>query len=106
MAADLAALRTYLRDAIGLGSTNEVGLARANAIIDEGLESIADFVDLSHEKGVKTLCNNVRKPSGLIPQPNWVEPDPNPQNLQAPMVPRAGQSIPTICAQRMIVAAS
>lgn len=105
MAADLAALRTYLRDAIGLGSTNEVGLARTNAIIDEGLESIADFVDLSHEKGVKTLCNNVRKPSGLIPQPNWVEPDPNPQNLQAPMVPRAGQSIPTICEQRMIVAA-
>lgn len=105
MAADLNALRAYLRNVIGFGATNELGLERANAVIAEGLESISDLVDLSHEDGVKTLCSNVRKPAGLISQPNWVAPDPNPQNLEAPMVPRSGQSIPTICEQRLMIAA-
>ena len=46
----------------------------------------------------------MRKPTGSIPQPNWVEPNPNPQNLTAPMVPRPGQSIPTICERRLVIA--
>jgi len=102
--ADLAALRTYLRDIIGLGATTPIGQERANAIIEEGLESISDLVDDSHENGIKTLCQNVRKPAGTIPQPNWVEPIPNPQNLTPPMVPRPGQSIPTICERRLVIA--
>ena len=105
MAAEIAALRTYLRNVIGLGATTQIGADRANAIIEEGLSSISDLVDLSHENGVKTLCANVRKPSGLIPQDGWQAPDPNPQNLQAPMVPRTGHSIPTMCEQRLKIAA-
>jgi len=105
MAADLAALRTYLIDAIGLGATTPLGLERANAIIDEGLESITDLVDLSHEDGVKTLCYNVRKPAGSIPQPDWIEPEPNPQNLRELTIPKTGQDIPTICEQRLTIAA-
>ena len=105
MTADLNAVRTYLRNVIGFGATNDIGLERANAVIAEGLESISDLVDLSHEDGVKTLCSNVRKPAGLVPQPNWIAPNPNPQNLEAPMVPTSGHSIPTICEQRLMFAA-
>ena len=103
--ADLAALRTYLKDIIGLGATTTRGTERANAIIEEGLESISDLVDLSHDDGVKTLCQNVRKPAGSVPQPNWIAPNPNPQNIRAPMIARSGQSIPTICEQRLTIAA-
>ena len=49
--ADIPTLRTYLREVIGLGRNAE-GLERANAIINEGLESIRDIVDLSDEDGV------------------------------------------------------
>ena len=104
MAANIAALRTYLREQIGLGMDNQ-GLERANAIINEGLNSIEELVDIADDDGIKTLCQNVRKPSGTIPQPNWQEPDPNPRNLQAPMIPRPGISIPSICEQRLQIAA-
>ena len=80
MAAEIAALRIYLRNVIGLGATTQIGAERANAIIEEGVSSISDLVDLSHEDGVKTLCANVRKPSGLIPHPDWEAPDPNPES--------------------------
>ena len=83
MPENLASLRTYLRGQIGLG-TDARGLERANAIINEGLNSIDELVDLADDDGIKTLCQNVRKPSGTIPQPNWTAPDPNPQGLQAP----------------------
>ena len=53
--AEMNALRSYLKDTIGLG-INPTGTARANAIIEEGLNGIADLVDLSHEDGVKRLC--------------------------------------------------
>ena len=52
------ALRDFLQGPIGLG-TNALGLDRANAIIDEGLGSIEDFVDLSSDNAIKTLCQNV-----------------------------------------------
>ena len=56
--AAINALRDFLQGPIGLG-TNALGLDRANAIIDEGLGSIEDFVDLSSDNAIKTLCQNV-----------------------------------------------
>ena len=98
------AIRTYLRDVIGLGN-DATGLARANAIIDEGLDDIEDLHELHRGKGVSTLCTNVRKPSRTIPQPYWVKPIPNPTGLVAPQIPRPGISIPAICEQRLVTAA-
>ena len=104
MAAAVQATRTYLRAVIGLGITPE-GTARANAIIDEGLDNLEDLHELADDNGVKTLCANVRKPAGTIPQPGWVVPNPNPNNLQAPQIPRPGQTIPAMCEQRLALAA-
>ena len=56
--ADIAALRTYLRDPIGLG-IDAIGTTRANAIISKGINSIEDLVDLYDDMGIKTLCQNV-----------------------------------------------
>lgn len=104
MAAAVQATRTYLRAVIGLG-INPEGTARANAIIDEGLDNLEDLHELADDDGVKTLCANVRKPAGSIPQPGWVAPNPNPNNLQAPRIPRPGQTIPAMCEQRLALAA-
>ena len=65
-----AATRTFLRDVIGLGN-NEEGTQKANAIIAEGLDDLADLYKLAKDEGVKTLCTNVRKPLGTVPDPNW-----------------------------------
>ena len=97
-------IRTYLRDVIGLGN-DTMGLTRANAIIDEGLDDIVDLHELHLGKGISTLCTNVRKPSGTIPQPGCVEPNLNPNGLVAPQVARPGTSIPAICEQRLVTAA-
>ena len=99
-----AATRTFLRDIIDLGN-NEEGTIKANAIIAEGLDDLADLYELSEDDGIKTLCANVRKLSGTIPDPNWLELDPNPGNLTAPMIARIGNSIPAICKQRLNLAA-
>ena len=58
-----------------------------NAIIDEGLDNLEDLHKLADDNGVKTLCANVRKPAGTIPQPGWVAPNPNPKNVQAQQIP-------------------
>ena len=71
MAAALAELRNYLRGTIGLGA-DAAGLARANAIIDEGLESMNDLAEFD-QASMKTLCSSVRKPGGTVTDPN----DPN-----------------------------
>ena len=89
---------------IGLGNDAN-GLARANAIIDEGLSDIEDLHELHHWKGIATLYNDVRKPSGTIPRPGWTEPDPNLPGLIAPQIARPGTSIPVICEQRLNTAA-
>lgn len=102
--AAVQATRAYLRTVIGLG-VNAEGTARANAIIDEGLNDLDDLHELADDDGVKTLCANVRKPAGTIAQPGWVAPNPNPNNLQAPMIPRPGQTIPAMCEQRLSLAA-
>ena len=80
------------------------GTAKANAMIEEGLSVIDDIVDLYEDEGIKTLCQNVRKPAGLIPDPNWVAPNPNPGAAVAPMVPRPGQHVPALCEQRLNMA--
>ena len=102
--AETVALRTYLREVIGLGA-NQDGTDRANAIIDEGLDSIASLVDLDPDNGIKTVCANVRKPSGTIPQPGWIAPVPNPDNQTAPEVAKPGLPIPALCEQRLNLAA-
>ena len=102
--AAVQATRAYLRTVIGLGANAE-GTARANAIIDEGLNDLEDLYELADDDGVKTLCSNVRKPAGTIPQPGWQAPAPNPNNVQAPQIPRPGHTIPAMCEQRLALAA-
>ena len=87
-------MRTFLQGTIGLGMTNE-GLERADTIMDEGLDAFAVFHELCNDEMVSTLCNNVRKPAGTIPQPGWVAIPRRPRT--APMIPRPGKSIPVIC---------
>ena len=94
----VAALRTYLRNVIGLGSNPE-GLERANAIIDEGVRAPEDLADLYDNKGVKVLCANVRKPGGTIDDPAHTGAGP------APQIPKPGKQIPTICEGRLNLAA-
>ena len=60
---------------------------------------------MSDEDGVKTICNNVRKPAGTQDQPGWIAPAPNPNNITAPQVPRPGHSVPSLCEQRLKIAA-
>ena len=98
MAAAVQTTRTYLRVVIGLG-INAEGTLRANAIIDEGLDNLEELHELADDNVVKTLCANVRKPAGTIAQPGWVPPVPNLNNVQAPQVPRTGQTIPAMCEQ-------
>ena len=97
MAATVA-LRTYLRQVIGLGMDLE-GLERADATIDEVVDTPADLAELYDNKGIKTLCSNVRKPGGTIPDPGHVGAGP------APRIPRPGRSIPTACENRLNMAA-
>jgi hypothetical protein len=55
--ADLAAMRTYLRDVIGIIDPVE----RRQAVQDEGLAVLSDFVEFDKD-GIETLCASVRKP--------------------------------------------
>ena len=98
MAAVTVALRTYLRTIIGLGNDVE-GLERADAIIGKGIDSTDDLADLYDEKGIKTLCANIQKPGGTIPDPNYARAGP------APRIPKLGQTIPTACENRLDSAA-
>ena len=98
--ADIATLRTYLRDPIGLWM-DVAGTSRANAVIQEGIGSIDDLVDLNYDKGIKTICMNVRKPAGMILDPNWIAPAINPGALVAPQATRPGSQLPAICEQRL-----
>ena len=61
---DAAAIRTYLRNVIGVLDP----MKRRQAIQDEGLGVITDFVEFDKE-GIETLCLSVRKPGGTIANP-------------------------------------
>ena len=89
--------RQYLLQVIGLSTE-----AQADAVRDEGLTTLDDFASFN-EEGIKILCASVRKPGGLIPDPNAPAAggrgrgaDPPP-----PMIANPGFKIPAICESRM-----
>ena len=88
------AMRTYLRDVIGI--TDVVGVAgvaansRRVAVQDEGLNVIEDFLEFD-EDGIKVLCSSVRKPGGQMVDP---------ANAEA-MIVNPGYSISAISERRM-----
>ena len=84
-----AAIRTYLKDVIGLGN-DQLGTERANAIIAEGLDSFDALVDFNKDD-IKSLCSTVRKPGGTIEDPND-----NTRQISNP-----GTSIPAISEGRL-----
>ena len=91
--ADLAAMRTYLRDVIGITDPVE----RRQAIQNEGLTTFSDFAEFDKEE-IETLCASVRKPGGTIPNPA--------AGAGAPAtIPNPGHNIPAICEKRLVSAA-
>ena len=84
-------MRTYLRDIIGVAdSVGTNPAARRVAIQEEGLSVLTDLLEFD-DAGIKTLCSSVRKPGGLITDPN----DANRQIVDP------GFSIPAICEKRL-----
>ena len=71
------AIKTYLREVIGF-SDGEEGTLKANAMITEGLDSFKSLVDFN-KQDIKSLCSSIRKPGGLIEDPN--DPERRIQNL-------------------------
>ena len=59
--AEVNSLQNYLREQMKF-RTNE----KANAVMAEGLDTYNAFLDFSKED-IKTLCNSIRKPGGMIP---------------------------------------
>ncbi len=92
MAAE-AAIRTYLKEIIGLGM-DQLGTNRANAIIAEGLNSFDTLVDFNKDD-IKSLCSTVRKPGGTV-----VDPNDNTRTVNNP-----GMSIPAIAESRLQLSA-
>ena len=93
MAAAVPIIRQYLRTIIGLGA-DPLGLERADAIIDEGIASMEDLAEFDKDD-IVTLCTSVRKPGGLITDPNNI----------LRQITNPGTSIPSICESRLILAA-
>lgn len=93
MAAATNAIRTYLKDVIGLGN-DQLGTDRANAIIGEGLDNFDALVDFNKDD-IKSLCYTVRKPGGLMEDPN----------NNARQISNPGTSIPAIAESRLQVCA-
>lgn len=91
--AEVAAVRVFLREVIGLG-INDEGTRRAEAMIAEGLDSFQAFLDFD-KADIKSMCTAIRRPGGLIE-------DPNDENRQ---IANPGLSIPAICESRLITAA-
>jgi hypothetical protein len=65
MAAARAQLNRYLEDILGIGDQ-----AARDAINAQGLDTFEDFL-LLEEKDIEDVCSNVRKPGGVIPNPNY-----------------------------------
>jgi len=95
--AQVATIRTYLREVIGLGQ-DATGTTRSTAFIDEGLDSFDAFQSFA-KADIKALCSLVRKPGGMIEDPNHVGAgDPR-------QVPIPGLRIPALSETRLIAAA-
>ncbi len=92
MAAE-AAMRTFLKEIIGLGM-DALGTDRANAIIAEGLNDFDALIDFNKDD-IKSLCSTVRKPGGTV-----VDPNDNTRTVNNP-----GMSIPAISESRLQLAA-
>ena len=89
-----AAMRTFLRDVIGI--TDVPGpdpAARRVAIQGEGLQDLTDLLEFD-DGSIKSLCSSVRKPGGQIDDPNNVG-----QRISNP-----GFNIPAICEKRLQLA--
>ena len=84
--------RAYLREQIGLG-LDPAGEAKANAMIAEGLDSLDAFLEFDKDS-IKALCASIRKPGGLIVDPNDAA-----RQIQNPGLP-----IPAIAEGRLITA--
>lgn len=95
--AQVAAMRTYLKEVIGLGRNAE-GTLGANAIIAEGLDSFDAFKNFE-KADIKALCSSVRKPGGMIDDPNH-DGEGDPRQVSNP-----GTRIPAICETKLIAAA-
>ena len=93
MAAATAEVRNYLRNQIGLG-TDAQGQLRADAIIAEGIGSMSELAEFGKDD-ITTLCTSVRKPGGTIVDPADA----------TRTIPNPGQSIPSMCETRLILAA-
>ena len=86
-----AAMRTYLRDVIGIEDVQGPNpAARRMAIQAEGLSILDDFLEFD-EGSIKILCSSVRKPGGLVIDPNDAT-----RRIVDP-----GFNIPAICEKRL-----
>jgi len=83
----------------GLGNNDE-GFERTEAVMAEGLDNLADIYELSVDDGIKPLCSRVRKSGDTMQQPDWMVPDPSPNQYIVIQVPRTGKNTPAICEQR------
>ena len=68
MAANLAALNNYFENTLFI--TDQ---AVRNGLNQQGLTSFDDFITFT-EKDIAQICSNVRKPGGVIPNPNAAVP--------------------------------
>ena len=59
--AEVVSLRIYLREQMKFRTVD-----KADAVMAEGLDTYDAFLDFSKED-IKTLCNSIRKPGGMIP---------------------------------------
>ena len=79
--------------------------AQAEAVRDEGLVTLGDFSSFDDE-GINTLCASVRKPGGLIPDPNNQATSStrrarNQDQIPQVMIANPGFKIPAICENRI-----
>ena len=89
-----AAMRTFLRDVIGINDVEGPDpAARRVAIQEEGLNVLSDLLEFDKD-GIKSLCSSVRKPGGQVPDPN---------NLGR-LMNNPGFNIPAICEKRLQLA--
>ena len=88
-------MRVYLKDVIGLADETGPNVnGKRTAVMEEGLQTLADFAEFDDDS-IKVLCSSVRKPGGVIDDPNE----------EGARVPNPGHSIPAICEERMKQAA-